>query len=356
MMESILELARWAPSGDNSQPWRFLILSADRFRVLGHDTRTHCVYDLDGHASQLAIGCLLETLEIAASKYGVALSFEHIANTDETRPCFDVRLHLGDRHDPDPLLPYITARTVQRSLLSPRALTSAEKIELQAALPAGFHLVWIEGWPRKWRMAKLLSANAKIRLTIPEAYATHRSIIEWGARYSETKVPDQAIGLDPLTLRLMRWAMQSWRRVALLNRYLAGTLIPRLELDILPALACAAHFGLLATRPPTELNDYVAAGRAVQRLWLTATRLGLQLQPEMTPVIFARYVREGRRFTVSPTAAKEATNIARLLANQLGRTQLEHLVFLGRIGAGRSAHARSLRRPLADLCLSDNTG
>ena len=146
--------------------------------------------------------------------------------------------------------------------------------------------------------------NARIRLTIPEAYAVHREIIEWDARYSEDRVPDQALGADALSLRSMRWVMASWERVQLMNRWFGGTLAPRLQLDLLPGLFCAAHFALVAAKAPEGIDDYVAAGAAVQRFWLTATRLGLQLQPQYTPLVFAEYVRRGVAFT-SVEAARE---------------------------------------------------
>ena len=61
-LRDILDLARWAPSGDNTQPWRFAIEADDRVVVYGHDTRATCVYDLDGHPSQISLGALLETM------------------------------------------------------------------------------------------------------------------------------------------------------------------------------------------------------------------------------------------------------------------------------------------------------
>lgn len=87
-------------------------------------------------------------------------------------------------------------------------------------------------------MARLTSANAAIRLTIPEAFEVHRRVIEWRSRFSPDRIPDQAVGLDPFTTRLMEWTLQKWQRVTFLNRYLAGTLMPRLQLDVIPR--CAA--------------------------------------------------------------------------------------------------------------------
>ena len=45
-IERILDLARWAPSGDNTQPWRFEPVDETRFLIHAHDTRDWCVYDL----------------------------------------------------------------------------------------------------------------------------------------------------------------------------------------------------------------------------------------------------------------------------------------------------------------------
>jgi len=93
----------------------------------------------------------------------------------------------------------------------------------------------------------------------------------------------------------------------------------------------------------------VAAGRAVQRFWLVATRLGLQLQPEMTPLVFAGYAREGVRFSEKSGADAQAGELARRLDALLGEGEATRAVFMGRIGAGPAAAARSLRLPLARL-------
>ena len=69
LIEKIIENARWAPSGDNMQTWRFESIDEKHFVVHGSDTRDHCVYDLQGHASQLAIGTLLENIAIAAREF-----------------------------------------------------------------------------------------------------------------------------------------------------------------------------------------------------------------------------------------------------------------------------------------------
>lgn len=349
VLEQILDLARWAPSGDNTQPWRFEPLDARRLVVHGFDTREHCVYDLDGHPSQLSLGALLETMAIAASTFGLEMRVQRRPEAPAALPTFDVEFLSAPQLASDPLADAIRQRSVQRRPMRARALSTTEKTVLAAALPANYRVLWLEGLGRKLAMARLLSRNAKLRLTMPEAHQVHRAVIAWNARYSEDRIPDQALGVDPLTARLMRWVMQDWRRVDFFNTWLAGTWAPRLQMDLIPALACGAHFLLLAERPPQRLDDYVAGGRAMQRFWLTATRLGLQLQPELTPLIFARYVRERRPFSSRPGLHELAQSLARQAGALVGREALERAVFLGRIGAGAPAHARSLRRPLREL-------
>lgn len=348
VVEEILDSGRWAPSGDNTQPWRFEIVDDQHFIVYGFDTREHCVYDLDGHASQLAIGCLLETLAITASSQGFRLEISRRGIAPEYKPTFDISLLPDSTIIPDPLVDFIQSRTVQRRAMALRALTVKEKGALQEAISPSHKVVWVEGWEGKWRAARLMFANAKVRLTMPEAYLVHRAIIEWDAQFSETMVPDQAVGLDSMTLRLMRWAMHSWERVNTLNTYFMGTLIPRLQLDLIPGIACGAHLAIVADKPPIAVDDYVEAGRAVQRVWLTATRLGLQLQPEMTPVIFSRFVREGQEFT----AAAKPRGLARRMASRFEDFfpgAAPRVVFMARVGAGPVASARSLRLPLPRL-------
>lgn len=345
----LLEAARWAPSGDNTQPWRFEVLSPWHWRVHSSGRRADCVYDLDGHSTQIAMGALLETLHIAASEHGLELSWKRLQNSPETAPSFEIRSMQSLGRRTDPLLPHIRRRRVQRRAMRARPLAPAEKHRLELALGRGYGVLWLEGWSAKARMAGLLSRCAGLRLSLPEAYPVHRDAIQWRARFSEDRIPDQALGLDPLTLRLMRCAMRSWRRVDFCNRYLAASWLPRLEMDLLPALACGAHFLVLADDAPRAVDDYVDAGRAMQRFWLTATQLGLQLQPSMTPLVFARYAREGVRFSGRPGMDGRAQALSDRLAALFGGEAPSRGVFMGRIGEGPEAAARSLRRPLDEL-------
>lgn len=347
----ILDLARWAPSGDNTQPWRFEIVDEGLLAVHGFDTRDHVVYDVGGNASHIAHGALLETLRIAATGFGCLASWTLRPGCSDSGPIYDVKISTADSVSVDPLFPFIEKRVVQRRPMRTTALTDLQRQTLAAAPGAGYEVRFFESVGERVSIAKLLWDNAYIRLTCPEAFEVHREVIEWGVRYSKDRIPEQAVGVDPLTGKLMRWVMHSWGRVDFFNKYLFGTIAPRIQLDLLPAIGCAAHFVLVSHEPLELLTDFVRAGTAMQRFWLTATSLGLQLQPEMTPLIFAWYVHRQTRFSQTEQLWPAANAVAARLQSLLGGGGVPHWAFMGRVGSGPSVTSRSIRLDFDELVL-----
>jgi nitroreductase len=344
----ILNLARWAPSGDNTQPWRFEVVSDSHIAIHGFDTREHVLYDFDGHASHMAHGALLETLRLAATRFGLKAEWSIRSGCPDNAPIYDVALFPTEIGE-DPLARFIESRSVQRRAMRTNALNTTQKNSLVDAVGDGYTLQFFESFKARFAVARLLWRNAEIRLTCPEAYPVHRDIIEWNARYSIDRIPDQAIGVDPMTAKLMRWVMQSWGRVVFFNRFLGGTLLPRLQLDFIPALACAGHVLMKPGTPLVNLADYVRAGVALQRLWLTATAEGLHIQPEMTPVIFRWYVRSGRQFSTQPKIANQALEMTERFEGLAGTSQDDAFSFFCRVGYSPSPASRSIRRDINDL-------
>lgn len=350
ILRQILDLARWAPSGDNTQPWRFEITTDDGIAIHGHDTREHVIYDFNGHASHMAHGALLETLRLAATRFGLKAEWHIRPDQPDSAPIYDITLHPSEVAE-DPLVPFIQTRSVQRRPMSTTPLNAEQKTALIAAVGCDHSLQFFESFKDRHAVAHLLWKNAYLRLTCPEAYQVHREVIEWNVRYSADRIPDQAVGVDPLTAKLMKWVMQSWTRVEFFNRYLAGTIVPRVQLDFIPAIACAAHILLRPRQPFAGLAAHLAAGIAMQRLWLTAHSRGLCLQPEMTPVIFRWYVQNKRTISMKPEINTGAVTLAKQFEQIASTLPDDRFAFFCRIGHSSAPHSRSVRKELRDLML-----
>jgi molybdopterin/thiamine biosynthesis adenylyltransferase len=352
-MEKILDLARWAPSGDNAQPWRFNITGDDSLVITIADEGADNVYEYNkGQPTLLSAGMLLETLRIAASQHGRDLAWEYVERTAQghlIRATFARRPGI----EADPLVRSIKARSVHRRPYRKTPLTVEQRAELEATLGPDLNIRWFEGLADRWRIARLNGRATDIRLRIPEAYRVHQRIIDWEQDFSSRGVAASSIGLDPLTLKAMRWALKDWSRMKRLNALPAATLAARLQMDYLPGLACGAHFLITAPNLDADAASDPALllrhGQRLQRFWLCADRLGLVLQPSLAPLCFAFYGRQGVAFTADQALRAKAAALnedLRRLAPAPGS-----VLFLGRIGqpSRKGIQPRSIRRPLAEL-------
>jgi nitroreductase len=351
-IEAILDVARWAPSGDNEQPWRFQILDDDSVVVHLSRQRDGNIYEYrEGQPTLLAGGMLLETMRIAASAWGRLMEWRY----EDGGPAhtIHVRFARADGMPVDPLYAEITMRSVDRRPYRWRKLTQAEKSALEGALGGGLRLTWYERRGERWRFARLGGMATDIRLRAPEAFGVHQRAIDWEHELSPSGIPARAVGVDRLTRAMMRWAMQGWPRMHLLNR-LAGTAVAAAQMDYVPGLACAAFFTIAANGDPPPPEQRTAAlllaGQAIQRFWLTASRLNLALQPGFATLIFAHYGEISEPFTADPALLRKARRLADAFRGVLGAGTGDFR-FIGRIGEPRGVRAdcRSTRLALHEL-------
>jgi hypothetical protein len=348
----VLDWARWAPSGDNSQPWRFEIVDAFCIRVHGFDFRDSVLYDFDGHASHMAHGALLQTLEIAAASLGHRADWSLVTSIDNDRlPIYEVRLRPDPHLPANPLLASIKARTVQRKMMSWRPLTAQQKQALENSIGPDFQMQFFESFRERLKATWLIWNNAEIRLKCPEAYAVHSTIVEWRSQFSKDLIPDQALGAPLFFLPVMEWGLRSWERVQFMNRFLAATLVSRSILELWPGISCASHFLIRPRRAPENFLDWVHLGAAVERFWLTASQLGLHLQPQQTPLFFRCYVQAGRPFSKEPKFFRRSQEISLEFEKLVGASRQDPFGFFGRIGFCTPPKSRSLRKDLKDLII-----
>ena len=94
------------------------------------------------------------------------------------------------------------------------------------------------------------------------------------------------------------------------------------------------------------------AGQAIQRFWLTATALGLAIQPNLAPLCFAKYGTDKTVFTADRRLQDKAARFAGLAEQRMpGLSQ--SMIFWGRLGTPRPRQptVRSVRRQLDELVI-----
>ena len=351
VIERILDAGRWAPSGDNAQPWRFEVLDAETVRIhLATEAGRNPYEFRGGEPSLLSAGMLLESLRIAASQHGRSMAWEVEAAADPYR--IVVRLPVTEGVLPNDLANLLPARTVDRRRYRARVLTLDEKAALAAALGDELTVRWFEARASRLRIGRLGALATDIRLRARETFEVHQRVIDWRKGHSAAGLPAAALGLDRGTLALMRWAMRHWPRMRGMNRAF-GTKAAVLQLDLLPALGSAAFFTLGRKGVPSgeaRVECLLRQGEAIQRFWLTATSLGLAMQPATAVLAFAHYGAEGASFSDDARLLPKARRLAERFRSVFGRAPAQ-TAFLGRIGEPFPGlpKARSVRRPLSAL-------
>lgn len=348
-VERILDAAHWAPSGDNAQPWAFEVQSEERFDVLVRIEAGNVYEYRHGEPTLISAGTLLENIAIAAPSQGKSAQWQYQGLAGNVHR-IGVQLNPGpvSQH---PLLDQIERRSVDRRPYQTRALSAADKAALSDAVGGEFSLEWHESSATRRKVAGLTRLATDIRLRIPETFAIHNKIVDWKNTFSPDAIPSRALGLDAMTLKIMRWTLAKRARTEMANR-MGSPFFAGLQMDFLPGLFSAAYFTFRLKQRPAgeaeEASQLLRVGQAVQRFWLTAAQRGLALQPCLATLAFAHYGRAKEPFTTSAAERAKAEALARRAEAVL--SDVPSLRFIGRIGFPKAKlESRSLRRPLAEF-------
>lgn len=343
-MDPLLKAAMLAPSPDNNQPWRF-VCGDNRLDVLVDPSRA-LPSDVNSMFDLTALGAAVENACIAAREHHLEPAVALLSEGDLPR---GVRITWGGRDaKPDPLFEYIFRRHTSRRPYSRAAISAyvLEEITSQTASFSGVQVHWLTQRPAIRAFAWIVGKSDRLRF---ERESFHQELFRQ-LRFTREEAERTRDGLDlralelpplgGLVLRIIR----NWRFLSAANLVGASRLLALPS--VLPVVQSGA-IGLLTVDQPGA-QRFLDGGRAFQRLWLAATAAGLQLHPLGSLPIFLAHLDQlrCRELTSSQqTLARQVKQQFQMLAPDAGRT----LQICFRIGYGRNASCRSLRRTVEKL-------
>jgi sulfur-carrier protein adenylyltransferase/sulfurtransferase len=348
VMERIVDVARWAPSPDNSQPWAFETVGDDRLRMILDIEPENPYQYAQSQPNWLSAGMMLEALRLSALDFGRALTWTRQGQI------FDLHFPVA-AVTADPLSRYIKIRSVDRSAYRRRALLPDIKVALEQACGPGFSLRWLESTSDRLAYARLAARSTALRLKSQACHHVHQKVIDWQALYSRDGLPAGSLGVNKASQMLLRWGLRSWSHMMWLNRLLRADVLASAEMDLLPGFMSSAYVTVsIDSALPIDETALLIAGSRVYRLWLAATQQGLAFQPALGP-LFAAAAAAGRAPLVHLTAGSRA--LLQTVPVQLQRLTGQNgdqLIFAARLGYARKAFAksRSIRHPLAKIVVN----
>ncbi len=272
--EELLATAVLAPSGDNLQPWK-LEVGADQVRLWRRPEADNSLINRHQRATGIALGAVLENLLMAATAQGLAPQLRFFDPTGKTDLVAEVGLSKEGTTN-EALLQAIRARISQRGRYDTVPLSNAQTLALEQAA-AGFErvrLYCVTDNAQKVALAKLWGLNDSL---IFRNHSLH-SFLYKTLRWTPAEVDQYADGLDVRTLRLA--AADRLALKHLLSRFDLLSALNRLGLWRFIASQSTTEMRTasalcLVTIDGSDLPGYLEAGRALQKLLVTAELHGL---------------------------------------------------------------------------------
>jgi nitroreductase len=285
VIKKIINYAIWAPSGDNTQPWRFEI-NKNEIRVFIVPERDTSLYNYNQNASLVAIGGLIENIKIAAPHYGYVVSINFFPEGITSNLVATILLNEGAQQD-DPLYLYIKERVTNRKPYETRPLSNEHK---QYILEIGdtvdnISVKLVDEPGNIESLANAASVNEKVVLENKQLHNFLFSHITWSEEEDEKKKGFFVKTLELKGPQVVAFKLfRHWPILKLFNKIGASDLVARDNAKIYKQ--SGAFVAIIAN--DTSPFSFLKSGMLMQKLWLRATKLGLGVQP-LTGVLFLHH-------------------------------------------------------------------
>ena len=312
-LKPIIHFATLAPSGHNTQPWKFSA-SDNVIRIYADATRRLPVVDPDDHALYISLGCALENLVIAASEYGLTTKVEYLPD------CLKANLFSNGNENSSALFRAIPLRQSNRSIYDGKPVAEAhlreliddnifDGVEVKALRTNDPQIEWIIEFVKE-----------ATRLQFQDD-AFVNELISW-IRFSSKAVTRTADGLTGAALGFP--SVPEW-----LGTFIMKTLVnPDGEAKKCEKAIQSSSLVFVFIARKNDRRHWVDVGRSFERVALTATSLGIAHAHLNMPC--------------------EVTPVRKKLASQLALDQDEQPLLLIRLGyANPVPHAP--RRPIEEV-------
>ena len=341
-IEPLLAAASQAPSGDNTQPWRFVV-EGNAVGLEPVDSRDPSPMNSGGRMTRIAIGAALENLLRAAGSLGLKASLDA-----DPRP-FLARVRILDAPAVfGSIEPGLTARSTNRRPYDGRPIASDILVRLQDDTPGleGVATHWVVGPDRLKAIAEVIGRSDGLMFGNPAMRNAFLGNIRFDRPAPE--VVDEGLSLASLELKAAdRLALRIMKRTpdALLKIGGASGVFTAKARQLI-----VSSSGLVVVSAPggdaaIDLN----VGQAVQRAWLALTAAGLSAQPMMSLPVLDYALAHGDDALKSALGVARITTLLdafRALVPEIGPARPAWLM---RFGTAPPPSGRTGRLPLSDM-------
>lgn len=341
-IRQLCEAGSMAPSGGNAQPW-LVKVKGDTLNLTINPGRSVSFLDVEGYASFFALGCFAENLFLAAEHLGLSYKAQFINSKNLKNFHFQI-IFIERKNGKNELFRYIKDRSTNRKISDGSFIESAlidQIINIPSAASLKMQLSAVFLANDKTRIAKALGKADGVRMMNNELFKEMMNEIRW----SEEEVSETRDGLDLKTLEV---PANLGKMLKLVKKFpMLRNTVPLSSFENMakPLLLGCSHLCCLST--PEKLTPEVMfeAGRILEKIWLTATKLNISFQPWTVLPFFIMRMNflKGKGFSSSEIETlKKAVEDFK---EAFGLATQDMPLFIFRLSRSKPPSARSLRIP-----------
>lgn len=347
IIEKIIEAANHAPSGGNSQPWKFVV-EHDTVRIIMLPEKEHPVLNFRNRGTYVAHGALLENIDVAAQSFGYEAVFNffpepHVSAAVTFRPF----ARGGDNTD---LHDILFKRHSNRKPYKTGPLSEDTKkfILREADKFPQCRLSIVEEGESIRSVAESTALDIRINLENKRLHELFFKEVLWNEedQHQQPGLYIRTMEAAPPKSSVMQ-LLRHWKVAQLFNKI---KLVQKIYEENAKTLASSSLCGAVIV--PDDDDSFMHAGRLIENIWLRATKSGLSFQLIAGLVFLWQQAHFGERHLFSDTELNEISEAYKRLQNVFGVKDGEVIATTFRIGEAPPPMAVSYTRP-PDITFED---
>ncbi|MBI2100553.1 MAG: hypothetical protein HYT47_00845 [Candidatus Vogelbacteria bacterium] len=344
MIEKILAASVNAPSGSNSQPWRFEI-RGNEIDLMAEPEKDHPVLNYRNRGTWLAHGALIENIKIAAAASGYRSEINIFPAAG--KPNLTARIKLWEAAPvEEELFQIMPQRTTNRKRYDLRPLTAEQKKYLEQSVDevsGEVKIVWVEERTSINRLGQAAAANEIVTLENQKLHGLFFDEVVW----SRTEEEKKARGLFVATMELKppeKLGLRLFKRWPIMKRLAKFGAARQVAASNAKNYAATPLMGLVILKDRD--CDFIVAGRVIERIWLKAARLGFGFHLITGTMFFWQGINLGGLDIFSKPHRELINDEYKTVADLAGIKEEGIIVTaMFRVGAANAPSARSIKQP-----------
>jgi molybdopterin/thiamine biosynthesis adenylyltransferase len=350
-VEEIVSCGCKAPSGGNSQPWRWVYKDRTLLLFIGFDGNS-TLLGYNNISSFVAIGSALENVCLCAKELNFEVAHELFPdkNVPELIVAFRFfKVSISTNQSNASRFKAIDLRLTNRNLgqrlpieeeLLKTLISTAQETD-------GVQLRFFSSDEELNAIGDLLGELEKIRLLEEMGHNDFVEEIRWTKEENEEKRD----GVDLRTLDITASELiglqiaKDQKIIKLINEWDGGGAFKKLTRKSIDA---AGAVGIITIQKKTK-EAYVNAGISLQRIWLESNMNGIAFQPMSASVFVYARLMDGGGVNISRGGCEKLSNLRPLFEKTFSIPKHATEIFIFRLSKASEPAVKSLRKPLKEI-------